>query len=257
MVHTVRIQPDPGDETRHAEQRTYQQQQTQATSRANLISSIATGIAGVTLISLIIYACITYGQLNEAKVSNSISRDALVSVQRAFVSFVKIQEERTPGLKKDHIWRISAIVENSGTTPAALAINYVNMGKMQGEPDENQFKGNETSPLSTSIGPRATQGLTEIEQSESFIMGKDLGDLNQMPTQVGDEPLYIWGWVAYRDIFKAPHVTEFCLEAYEVQIDIRTKVAKLNLSNCLTHNCIDEYCRDFQAIAALMPPPTN
>jgi len=253
MVYTVKIQPDPNDETRHTEQSTHQKQQIQAIKRSNLISGIAAGIAGATLVSLIIYACITYGQLNEARKSNIISRESLTSVQRAFIGFVKFTEERSQGLG-GHIWRISAMVENSGTTPAVPVINYVKTARLPSEPDEIRFRGNDTHFPSTSIGPKAVQGLSQIRETENFIMGEELGDLSH-PSPKFDPALFVWGWVAYRDIFETPHVTEFCAKMIDAGISKYPPIVQPNWKQCEDHNCIDNYCPDFQTLVALMPLP--
>ena len=96
--------------------------------------------------------------------------------------------------------------------------------------------------------------MTELDEPESFLMGQDLGDLSHPPVMLGlENRLFIWGWVAYNDIFDLPHVTEFCEETFNVDLDRKAQTVKLDLSNCNNHNCTDDYCTDFGDLAALIP----
>jgi hypothetical protein len=189
--------------------------------------------------------------------SNTTNREALTSVQRAFIVFDNFDEERFEGQKtgEPHSWRVSPLVENSGATPAVSTINYVYMDNLSDEPNEDQFRGPTANFATSYIGPKHVQGLSPAFRTEPFIFGEDLGDPIGNPRNPPPGVfLFIWGWVGYRDIFDAPHITEFCARFMGLQIRVDRKAWGWNLNSCVSHNCVDQYCPDYENIAALVLP---
>ena len=62
-----------------------------------------------------------------------------------------------------------------------------------------------------------------------------------------EEHIYVWGWVAYDDIFEdsARHLTEFCQEVrFESLSD---ELVRWTAVSCpLPNNCYDEDCPDYE-----------
>jgi hypothetical protein len=73
MVYTVRIEPHPDEEKKHAEEQEYRKKQLKAPKILNWISGIGSGIALLALIALIWYASISQGQLNEMQTQRRLS----------------------------------------------------------------------------------------------------------------------------------------------------------------------------------------
>ncbi len=82
-----------------------------------LIINAGLGIVGI------IALCIYHGQLKALLESNSINREALESVQRAFVVYHDVIENRHIIHDKtgEHaVWSFTMPWENTGTTPASI-----------------------------------------------------------------------------------------------------------------------------------------
>lgn len=188
MVYTVRIQPDPADETRHTEQSTYQEQQIQATKRANLISGIAAGIAGVTLASLIIYACITYGQLGAMLESNKLTQQTLRVSQGAYVTIgrkdgviadfvvpknpnqnaeIVIYFQNSGHLPAKFVWGTMAAFLEAGGKKQSTGINYT-----------HPFKGMITRTRDIKTGSIGEQGESSVIAGDSVFIST-LGTISQ------------------------------------------------------------------------------
>ena len=257
MVYTVKIQPHADEEKRHTEQQTYQKQQVGTAKTLNLFTGISTGIALATLAALIIYACITHGQLNQMSISNRISRESLVSVQRAFVVFygtvvgTEIPDstgKRTTTMQLNTPWWNSG---NTATKDAVSQVNWVNLpGGMpdnfaypdQGEVPKNQF----------ALGPKLT-GNTTLNVPIDYFESASKRQAR----------LFVYGWFTYRDIFTdtPPRLAEFCDEIINVKSNLpmsdpNSKVT-WDLSLCRTHNCYDDQCKDYTDRTSPMPPSPN
>jgi hypothetical protein len=149
---------------------------------------------------------------------------------------------------------VTPTIENAGATPALGTIASSNGDILTGEPDEAKFLG-DTGRLypEISLVPKAPpQAMQTIFEPEADVFGEDLGDLPKQPHGAAyTKRFYIWGWIAYRDIFKEMHVTEFC--AYLNSIQVGEDAAHINpiFDNCTRHNCTDDYCADHQEIEAI------
>ena len=207
--------------------------------------------------------------------SNKINREALTSVQRAFVTFSQISLDTYPHSAPntgDDQWVFTAFVENGGTTPAINKIAYfTGDSSLQDEPSEQQFIGSDQDRPIGEIGPKAQKGIGPIFKTDEFVLGKyPLSGINtkEFNDFFLNKRIFLWGWVAYRDVFSdtRPHVTEFCEEVngvFGVMVPIpnsssakrtdSTKLQpKLHFKECKSHNCTDEHCADYQTIASLV-----
>jgi hypothetical protein len=200
--------------------------------------------------------------------SNKINRDALQSVQRAFVRWTGFRTtpalKRSPSGQDQRWWLFENTWENSGNTTATEVVQYFEVDELAVEPNDEKFRGKvKASDLIVSvIGPRGTTQSGTIEKPESFIYGLR-PDLSH--TIESNQRIFFWGWIVYRDVFAntKPHVTEICMELAGVTYPKTAMPQKgfipvdaspgLRFSGCHDHNCVDNYCKNYQSLASLTP----
>lgn len=204
----------------------------------------------LTLISLIVYTVITYHQWQAMLDSNRTNRDALVSVQRAFISVGPIESIRA----SDGTFTIRFRWDNSGATPTKTMSVHVSYRPqndaigpnfdfsdvwLAGEPHVNR---------EFAVGPHANAGS---------IVGPVTPEMIKM-AQDHKIHLYFWGTAKYRDIFPdTPYrITEFCAELTGWRGDpLNMKEATGSIEPIFAgcpypyHNCNDEQCSDYQSYA--------
>lgn len=193
--------------------------------------------------------------------SYEVNRDALISVQRAFVTYGGLKIDRViapdgPGLVR--LLQYKATWNNSGTTPAIDVFEHFRVFPMNREPTEDEFQmSGFLSPESarTPIAPKGTIDSGDVKAPEQDLLGVQFGDAPKN-IMVTTKPMAFWGWAVYRDIFPKTkiHVTEFCQRADTAIIfDAPTKDPTLNMKNCTEHNCADNSCADYEDILKLFP----
>lgn len=143
-------------------------------------------------------------QLREMEKSNGINREALISVQRAFVNFKTMKHTLIQNTQGEILgWRFSVQWENSGTTPTRTLMHHANFGYFKEPiPPHFSFPDQGTEEISAAlIAPKSAMDVKPLFISRDIV--------NKIRN--GQGHLYFWGWAAYRDIFKdsKPHVTEF------------------------------------------------
>lgn len=218
-------------------------------------NAIIAGFTALIFLATFAYAVIASFQWSAMRESNEINRQSLVTVQRAFLTAdtVDIQRFKYPdGLR--HHWVILAGYQNTGTTPATNVINYGNTGLGMQEPTEEAFKGQSAEFQVATVGPRTPQGVNLMDREETFLFGEELSDpLTYIPPIRDKKTLFLWGWIAYRDIFPdtAPHITEFCRELDSIMLADNGRL-RFGLNNCLKHNCVDDKCPDYKDIVDIM-----
>jgi len=116
-------------------------------------------------------------QLVIAAESNQITREALESVQRAFITFkgVDTNGRNLNPPNGSHAWIFYPGVENSGTTPAVAAISYVTAKTLPSGPTEQQFIGPKTDHHVTvqyTVGPKALQRLGPLYPKDIEMFGR-------------------------------------------------------------------------------------
>jgi hypothetical protein len=224
-------------------------------------SGAVTAIASaVTTLIVLVYTIFSALQWCVMRESNSINRQALVSVQRAFVNFIDLGantliERYSSGEEKDKFWGFRAIWENSGTTPGVNAIQYYHCRPLSGEPTAIQFQGEHAASDygRAHISPkgRMLSGEAYLPYSSIFV-----GMWRPGPQTTTKDQLFAWGWVAYRDVFPNTdvHVSEFCRMLSGVNTPSPPDSGKpvvLQWDYCKQHNCADEECKDYSAIVAI------
>ena len=187
----------------------------------------------------IIAVIIALGLTREA---NSISRAALLSVQRAFVSYHGM--EITAESIQQGSYNFSPVWFNSGTTPTKSALSHVSWLPLKLQPD---FKFPDIAG-----GPNI----------QTFIAPKDDIKIGPLPIPIdalrlvtADSPITFWGWVVYRDVFRESpiRVSEFCQELQNVSGNIATGVSvTFRWQQCqnVHHTCADEECADYSQMVA-------
>ncbi len=172
--------------------------------------------------------------------SNEITRNAVMSVQRAFVGMVGVEASKHTVLLSsggsEVQWHISGNWFNSGNTPAPRALEYFSYRVLPEEPSGDIFRGNATEPYTTHIGPKEPRDTGWVGEPESAIP--------VAPNDVGNH--YFWGWIVYYDVFEQPHLTEFCWKLRGTEMTRDGSGARFMTKNCNQHNCTDRYCLDYK-----------
>jgi hypothetical protein len=194
-------------------------------------------------------ACIYSDQLSQMIESNRINRDALQSVQRAFISFSPRMNIGTT-IKNNRIvaFHPQVPISNSGATPTKNMHDYVSVypGK---DAITKDFKftdiGRTGGPEAIFIGPHDTIWY--------YANPIDIRDAQAAQSHSGH--VYVYGWATYNDRFEGTpqHITMFCYELrFDPSIDISdprwTQDHSYNVGSfgmCpseVGHNCADEEC---------------
>jgi len=224
------------------------------------VARLTAVFAGVAALATVVYAFASVWQLIELSKSNHISREALESVQRAFVTYEGFTPHRgverveSDPLKNSVRWTFNSKYENNGLTPAKWTIGHSEIGVIPGEPDEERFKDIRGEALAFgTIGPKGVKEVQPIRLSETQIFDASLEDIKHLKSFKVQQNVFMWGWIAYRDVFlnTRVHVTEYCLHINHARIDPVTENVDILAENCTHHNCIDEECEDYTEIAGL------
>lgn len=182
-------------------------------------------------------------QAIESGKANDFARDALVRVQRAFITIDTVPEMQTSLNNGVQSMWFAFYIENSGTTPTRRLEAHINWLEAPGTmpsnfafPDAGAAERNKLVPV---IGPKAKFPLIAGPISREFIEKLYRNEVH----------LYIYGWAAYNDIFdKTPrHITRFC---YEVVYGGITRLPNgqegpgIRIAITGTRfNCYDEECK--------------
>jgi hypothetical protein len=228
-------------------------------------SSLAARIeAGCAVALVIITGCYAYyAALQHSAIleSNKINREALESVQRAFVALEDIDFHVGYRIVPPHdkLWEFSAVFENTGMTPAVLNTRYLDVGnELPNGPSIEQFLGDPRRwiTMPAEIGAKSTRRIGAIQESESFVLGGfslSASDREKVARLLKLGKVCIWGWVAYRDVFPhtPPHITEFCEHIVGIESD--AKPIRVHTQPCKEHNCSDERCNEYATITNMLP----
>lgn len=177
-----------------------------------------------------------------------VMQEGVHDVQRAFIvghiGFGDELHPSQPGGPKVPYLSLWIIWLNDGTTTATHARQTAQQGDH--EPSDTEFLGDPPPDPA----PTASIGAKESVNSGGFnFLISDLTD--QYGALRTDKSTYIWGWIAYRDVFplSAPHVTEKCerLENLGFQ-DTPPSRPITNFELCKTHNCTDDECPDYKKL---------
>jgi hypothetical protein len=198
----------------------------------------------VALFVLLLYTFFAGAQWLSLLASNQINRDALQSVQRAFIVFTS-QMDATGVVDaktgKIAAWHFALAIDNVGTTPTRGMTYHINASSRLDEipPTFSYPDVGDLTPAPLMIGPKARIYSGDLQVSSEIIQA----------IQQGKVHLYFYGWATYRDVFSGTpeHVTKFCFEMKRFYHDAfvpggTTQMAFLDM--CPRHNCADEDCNN-------------
>jgi hypothetical protein len=200
--------------------------------------------ANTSVLVSIAAAVFSFGSCYGSNQSASIAREALTSVQRAFVSLKTIESVGVPNAQGQIIeWRFFPRWENSGNTQTRTMRLQANAAwPIEPLPDDFDFHdaGKVHNP------PYFLAARSKTLSGPLVISPEVIAQVRN-----GERRLYFWGWVAYRDVFEEsePHLTEFCNELTITDGDVSTGqgIQFLHVS-CPSHNCTDEDCADYGSV---------
>lgn len=204
---------------------------------------------------LLAYTILTYCTLRTIRQSNVISKEALESVQRAFVGLANIQSDaityRSAQGEERSQWQFKTRWENSGTTPATIIDIAVGGDQLATEqPSQDRFRNTKSiGAFPTYIGPRASISGGGMQLPPGLLPTK--AEEVTVTTVHVNQFIVIWGWIAYRDQFRGTpmHLTEFCQYVQGETLNPREgNRIEFDFGSCQEHNCTDEYCKDYTEI---------
>jgi len=214
-------------------------------SRVRKWASTATvAEVGMFLLTLVIAASSIYytkyakRQWKVMRESNEISRKALESVQRAFVLFSPNGSTIGTLVENNKViaWTPQISIANRGATAAQKMTHHANFYISEKElPKEFDF--HDTGEAHSDVlGPQDAHTVSTDPIPIRYIQA----------VQNHTEHVYVYGWVAYGDVFAKRHVTQFCYElaVNSISGDLTDPkyllVQRFNL--CARHNCVDDDC---------------
>jgi|ERR1022692_68090 hypothetical protein len=186
---------------------------------------------------LVIYTLVTVFLYLAAREANKINREALESVQRAFVYLSNLVVIFPPPSSPDTDIVFQADWQNSGNTPATSATQWVSSDWRKGllpyetfdypeKPSDNSIL---RAPVKFYIAPHDHAKGTMLKVPRKVIEG--------MTTDIF---VHFWGQIHYMDAFKRHHRSEFCMRI----IGFDPVAKQVIMTPCPEHNCADEDCKD-------------
>ncbi|MGA3118686.1 MAG: hypothetical protein ABSF90_30210 [Syntrophobacteraceae bacterium] len=220
-------------------------------------------IEAATLLIVLAYTLVSGAQWCAMRKSNEINREALQSVQRAFVwaaGFAAPLVIRHSLSGAERYLEFQVRWENSGATPAIGLAESFQAEDLPDEPTDAQIVGDirDTDLTYVTISPKGSQVAGPIPKRTSSILGGQLDIvLDQRQPIHPIQRYFIWGWAAYYDVFTGtkPHVTEFCWRVNSISLNQQTGEPLFGTQLCKHHNCTDNYCEDYESLAKMAPQP--
>jgi hypothetical protein len=186
-----------------------------------------------------------------------VSRETLFQTQRAFMNCLGPDTEpvhQKTGLGDFDFMRVTVKWENTGATPAPVAINYIHAEVFPlDHPNLWIFAppAPGTDFRKMYAGPHTPLSVQTTNVPMDLMMHKQPGG-----------SLTVWGWMVYRDVIPGSitHLTEFCY--HETELNQKPDAPRLDSEGnplvhlglqwtlCAPHNCADEYCEDYNQIVA-------
>jgi hypothetical protein len=219
---------------------------------------------GVIALATVINGFISYFQWSAVSDANRINKESVQAVQRAFVtlnSFAtgQLTKGDSAGGNTRYV-EVTSNWENSGTTPAIGVMCSFVVDELPKGPTDEKFIAMSAPPTSSSyIGAKGSLPQTIRKPLSFYTGGRELADFTS--TRNLDRKIFLWGWMVYRDVFPntPPHLTEFCQQLTTLAFRIpsgskvtfppsKTTDLRMITQSCGQHNCIDEYCPDYDEI---------
>lgn len=213
----------------------------------------------------------------QARVANSISKEAVVAVQRAFITVNELNTVHVKGLKPiggsviDY-WSFNPVALNSGSTPSRdliyspiMGLNFFDLNIPVGIGGRTNLAWPVWTPVTdTPVDPiEASDRTPRTRMLLSGHQSYELGVSEVTPEylhamQAKGQKMYVFGYIRYRDIFPGTpeHITKYCFVVSGLS-DPALGESKPDIGRCLHWNCADNECdadrREFDD-AAKGPP---
>jgi hypothetical protein len=188
-----------------------------------------------------------YLQLNRMVEANKINREALVSVQRAFVyvdGFTITPVTSVANKKRLLGIQVQGQIKNTGVTQAVDSRYHINFHVADIQRLEN-YSFPDFDEKGALLSMDQAMRAFFAPQSSGLTFPVSISFDNLRKTQQGHH-LYLYGWIRYRDVFvnTEPHVTMFCYELIFDATPITTpqSIRTVRYNPCPKHNCVDEQC---------------
>lgn len=191
------------------------------------------------IVVLVIYTGVNVAIWFSSMAANRISSEALVAVQRPFVSIRAegpSMADLKPGVNQDIPWKF--VMENSGNTPARNARGYTGFGSCK----DAALAGDDMTVLPEEIKIiRLTLGPKQQNTGVQYI------PLSAFKALVENKSVYLWGWVTYRDSLDSSklHLSEMCTLIRKFEYDQGSNNLTVATSSCRKYNCADEDCDNY------------
>jgi hypothetical protein len=181
-----------------------------------------------------------------ARDANKTTREALVSVQRAFIAQTGVMSY-LPVIRDKKVTDLTLQLPwfNAGTTPIKKGRSQINWHGFPGWGLPNNFDfpdEGRVQPRQFVIPPKGL-GTATMDLPITWLGYFKSGSLR----------FFVWGWITYHDIFEGTPVrlSEFCYEVKDVKTsseDITSPSTSTTwqIELCDEHNCFDEECRDYK-----------
>jgi hypothetical protein len=177
-------------------------------------------------------------QLKEMKIANKTNRDALTSVQRAFVSIPTpiIAEAPDPHNPGQTLYQIMIRWENTGNTPTRnLTMRFRFIPSPTAIDDPWDFN----SPKTVTIPREFISPKDKVSEGSYYMSHQEAVDTVQRRSY-----LYAIAEATYDDILKSgePHITQFCASYKGVAGVVIQNLQVVHWESCRHHNCADDEC---------------
>jgi hypothetical protein len=189
-----------------------------------------------------------------------VNKEALYSVQRAFLIFPADPEVTLLNFPSDSFFELEIPIENVGATQAHRVKDRVScvtsMGPLSSGYSFPDIKGKWCGTPWAATGASVIPAKSKLLSQQVFVEGKIVQEFMQQNTgpwagRMGlpshpTRTIVFYGWVTYRDIFKdsPERLSEFCRTL--ATMVIQPQRAQSAWGYCPTHNCTDEDCPDYK-----------
>ena len=187
------------------------------------------------------------GQIDEAKNANAIAKDALQSVQRAFLIQSPIfANDIDPTTHEQRGLNVNIRWDNSGDTPTRNMTALMSFQERVNPITEKIALTDVWDPRISKIitpglvGPKGHANVGLVNIPWPLVTNVYLKKTH----------FYVWGWARYRDVFKDTpnHITRYCLELAAFGGNYSSASGKLvdpivTFLNCPFNNCSDDECK--------------
>lgn len=233
--------PDQHSEETNDDQRNWYKKLREKWRNMTPANRFIVSFTGVTAFCTLVYAVVSCFMLSSLRESNCINRQALKSVQRAFVSVRRVEINPIAGEnpKEAVAAQFDLGWENPGSTPAKHVTQHISTRwDATPIPETFDFPDEWTAGESRQLNP-------------TYIAPKGFlgGGIFSVPASVlkqvhsGTTHVNYWGWNRYTDVFGQQHITEFCFELKSNGMPFTLQNGfPFRLEECQKHNCIDEDC---------------